>query len=192
MVLTFTGSIRVADAGREDVRTVLVGAVGCNLAWGVVDAAMYLMATFIARARQHLTLNRIRATRDLQEANQAVIDLLPAQVASALTATDLELLRARLSQPSQAAAPRLTRADLMGAGGVFLLVFSSTFPVIVPLIVVRHAQLALALSNAVAVSMLFFLGLSLGRYAGRPGWRIGLGMVLVGLILVGLTIALGG
>ena len=51
MVLTFTGSIRVADAGREDLRAVLAGAIGCNLAWGLVDAAMYLMATFMARAR---------------------------------------------------------------------------------------------------------------------------------------------
>lgn len=37
MVLTFTGSIRVADAGREDVKTLVTGAVGCNLAWGVVE-----------------------------------------------------------------------------------------------------------------------------------------------------------
>ena len=60
MVLTFTGSIRVADAGQEDVRTVLAGAIGCNLAWGVVDAAMYLMATFMARARLLVTLRAIR------------------------------------------------------------------------------------------------------------------------------------
>ena len=56
MVLTFTGSIRVAEAGREDLRAVLVGAIGCNLAWGVVDAAMYLMAAFMARARLVVTL----------------------------------------------------------------------------------------------------------------------------------------
>ena len=40
--------------------------------------------------------------------------------------------------------------------------------------------------------MLFVLGWSLGRYAGRPGWRTGLGMVLIGLVLVGITMALGG
>src|SRR3954468_22739451 len=60
MVLTFTGSIRVAEAGREDLRTVLAGAVGCNLAWGLVDAAMYLMAAFITRARLVAALDRIR------------------------------------------------------------------------------------------------------------------------------------
>ena len=35
MVLTFTGSLSVAEAGRDDVRTMLIGAVGCNVAWGV-------------------------------------------------------------------------------------------------------------------------------------------------------------
>jgi hypothetical protein len=33
MVLTFTGSLSVAEAGRDDVRTMLIGALGCNLAW---------------------------------------------------------------------------------------------------------------------------------------------------------------
>ena len=38
MVLTFTGSLSVAEAGRDDVRTMLIGALGCNLAWGIIDA----------------------------------------------------------------------------------------------------------------------------------------------------------
>ena len=45
---------------------------------------------------------------------------------------------------------------------------------------------------AVAALMLFGTGWSLGRYAGRPGWRAGLGMVAIGVGLVALTVALGG
>ena len=43
MVLTFTGSLRVADAGRVDVRVMLIGAIGCNLVWGIIDGVLYLM-----------------------------------------------------------------------------------------------------------------------------------------------------
>ena len=43
MVLTCTGSLSVAGADRAEVRTMLIGALGCNLAWGIIDAALYLM-----------------------------------------------------------------------------------------------------------------------------------------------------
>ena len=40
MAMTFTGTLGVATAGREDVRVLLVGTIGCNLAWGLVDAVV--------------------------------------------------------------------------------------------------------------------------------------------------------
>ena len=43
MFLTITGSLRVAAAGPEDVDTMLVNALGCNLAWGIIDAVLYCM-----------------------------------------------------------------------------------------------------------------------------------------------------
>ena len=51
MALTFTGSLSVAEAGREEVRTVLIGALGCNLAWGLVDGVMYVVTALVERAR---------------------------------------------------------------------------------------------------------------------------------------------
>jgi hypothetical protein len=37
MVLTFTSSLSVS-AGEADVRAMLVEPLGCNLAWGIIDA----------------------------------------------------------------------------------------------------------------------------------------------------------
>ena len=193
MALTFTGSISVAEAGREDIREVLVGAIGCNLAWGLVDAVMYLMAAFVARARETMTLQALRQVQTSQEAHGLLADLLPPALASVLTGADVETLRQRLvAQPAVSVEARLTGTDFVGATGVFLLVCLSTFPVVVPFMIVSEARPALRLSNAVAVVMLFVLGTMLGRYAGRPGWRTGIAMVVVGLVLVVTTIALGG
>jgi hypothetical protein len=192
MVLTFTGSIRIADAGREDLRTVLAGAIGCNLAWGLVDAAMYLMATFITRARFVAALGAIRGAAEPGAAHRIIDEILPLPLAEALTPSDIEVLRQRLTERLSSTSVTPTRGDFLGAAGVFLLVFLSTFPIIVPLIVVRETRLAMSLSNAVAVLLMFILGWSLGRHAGRPGWRSGLVTVLVGLVLVVVTIALGG
>ena len=49
--LTFTGSLSVAEAGRDDVRTMLIGALGCNLAWGIIDGVLYLMGCLAEKGR---------------------------------------------------------------------------------------------------------------------------------------------
>src|SRR2546430_14850321 len=51
MVLTFTGSLSVAEAGRESIRTMLIGALGCNLAWGIIDGVVYLMGCLAEKGR---------------------------------------------------------------------------------------------------------------------------------------------
>ena len=88
--------------------------------------------------------------------------------------------------------PRLAKHDWLAAFGVFLLVFLSTFPVAIPFLFIHEARLALRVSNAVAIVMLFMAGYAFGRYSGfRPG-RVGLAMVVLGMAMVGITIVFGG
>ena len=44
MVLTFICSLGIATAGNIKIQTMLIGALGCNLAWGIVDGGLYLLA----------------------------------------------------------------------------------------------------------------------------------------------------
>src|SRR5213083_3099067 len=74
MVLTFTCSFSVADAGREQVRTMLLGALGCNLAWGIIDAVFYLMACFSAQGRGILQLRAVRTFVDRSKAYRVIAD----------------------------------------------------------------------------------------------------------------------
>src|SRR5580765_96781 len=60
MVLTFTGSLSVAEAGRDDVRAMLIGALGCNLAWGIIDGVLYLMGCLAEKGRGLLTFHAVR------------------------------------------------------------------------------------------------------------------------------------
>src|SRR3954471_12605246 len=78
MVLTFTGSLSVAEAGREDVRTMLIGALGCNLAWGIIDAVLYLMGCLAEKGRGLLAFRAARKATDPGEAQRLVADALPA------------------------------------------------------------------------------------------------------------------
>src|SRR3954469_16170325 len=69
MVMTFTGSISVAESGQGQIRDTLLGAVGCNLAWGIIDAGMFLMARFTERAHGLMTLKAIREVDDADRAH---------------------------------------------------------------------------------------------------------------------------
>jgi hypothetical protein len=193
MVLTFTGSLSVAEAGREDVRTMLVGALGCNLAWGVIDAVFYLMGCLAERGRSLLTYRAVREATDPERAQRLLADALPPVVASVLEPAELESVRVRLQQlPEPPARARLSGNDARGALGVFLLVFLSTFPVVIPFLVMSDAVPALRVSNTIAVALLFVAGYAFGRITGRRPVAAGIVMVVFGAVLVGLTIALGG
>jgi hypothetical protein len=193
MALSFTGSLNVATAGREDVRTMMLTALGCNLAWGLVDAVMYLVATLTERARNLTLLHHVRSAKDPQEAYASIAEALPGRLSEAIGADGLEDMRRRLAALHQPPArARLGKDDFLGAFGVFLLVVLSTFPVVVPFIFISGMALAMRVSNVVALVMLFIGGYQLGRYAGGIAWRTGLAMAAVGGVLVSIIMALGG
>jgi hypothetical protein len=193
MVLTFTGSLSVYEAGREDVRTMLVGALGCNLAWGVIDAVFYLMGSLAEKGRDAATLQAVREAGDPERARRLVAEALPPAVASVLEPAELEAVRQRLLKlPKPPDRAWLDRNDGRGALAVFLLVFLSTFPVVIPFIVMHDPVPALRVSNAIAVVLLFTAGYAFGRLTGRHPVGMGSAMVVLGATLVGITIALGG
>jgi len=193
MVLTFTGSFSVAEGGREAVRTMLLGALGCNLAWGIIDGVLYLMGCLAERSKGLLALHAVRKATDPQKAQRLIARALPPLVASVLQPAELETMRQRLKdlpEPPQRA--RLGKDEWLGALGVFLLVFLSTLPVVIPFLFMQNAWLALRISNVIAITMLFLTGYAFGRVTGHHPWVIGVSMVILGAILAGLTMALGG
>lgn len=193
MVLTFTGSLSVAEAGRDDVRTMLIGALGCNLAWGIIDGILYLMGCLAEKGRGLLIFRAVRKATNGKEAQRLIANALPPVVSSVLQPAELQAMHERLKQlPEPPERIRLGWNDWLGAVGVFFLVFLSTFPVVIPFTFMRNAGPALRVSNVVAIVMLFLTGYAFGRMTGRRPWLVGISMVVLGSILVSITIALGG
>jgi VIT1/CCC1 family predicted Fe2+/Mn2+ transporter len=193
MVLTFTGSLSVTAAGREDIHAMLIGALGCNIAWGVIDGVFYLMGCLAERGRDQATYRAVLQATSPIEARRLIADVLPPVLASAIAPAEFDRIRQRLvdvGAPPEVA--RLTGADWRGAVAVFLLVFLSTLPVTVPFIVLENPMAAIRASNAVAIVMLFAAGVAYGRVVERSRWMLGIAMVLLGAGLVAFTIVLGG
>ncbi len=193
MAMTFIGSLSVATAGREEVRTMMITALGCNLAWGLADAVMYLVRTVTERTRNRVLLARLRGGSDAVAGQALVADALPPRIAAAAGTDGLELLRRRLvEQPAPPVQSHLGLDDFKGALGVFLLVVLATFPVVVPFMLFDQAAPAVRVSNFVALGMLFLSGWILARHAGGSRWRGGAAMAVVGAVLMAAIMALGG
>jgi hypothetical protein len=193
MVLTFTCSLNVAEAGRGDVRTMLLGALGCNLAWGIIDAVMYLMACLSEKGHNIALLRALRLTSDPDEGRRIIASAVPQLLVSVLPLGEFEVMRQKLNQlPDLPPRPSFTRDDWRGALGVFLLVFVSTFPPVIPFLFITRVRLAVRISNAIALVLLVLTGYAYGNYAGHRPWGWALSMVLIGGAMVGLAIALGG
>jgi len=192
MALTFTCTLGVATADDIAVRTMLFAALGCNLAWGIIDGGVYLLTRLNERGRSVMHWRALRDAPNVAAGQRIIADALPPLLMSVLAPTQLETMRQKLSELAEPARPQLTRDDWLGAIGICLLSFLSTFPIVIPFILIDDARLALRVSNAIAIVMLFLCGFAFGRCAGFRPIGMGLAMVGLGCALVAVAIALGG
>jgi hypothetical protein len=193
MALTFTGAVSVAESGREQIRTMFVAALGCNLAWGLVDAVMYLVRTVTDRGRSITLIRSVRAAPDAETGRRLIEGSLSRVVSGLVSSAEIEAMRGRIVALSTVPdRPALNRDDALAALAIFLIVVASTFPVVLPFLLMQDVASAKNWSRAIALAMLFFGGLALGRYAGYGSWKVGLMMAGLGTALVLAINALGG
>ncbi len=192
MAVTIVGSLSIATAGKDEVRTVMMAALGCNLAWGLVDAVMYVVRTATARARNR-ALGRTIAGSDPDTARRMIAKALPPPVARIAGTEELEGMRARLVALPDDDRGLVRPRDLLEAFGIFLMVVIATFPVVIPFLLLADAGTAMHLSQAITLAMLFLAGSGLARYAGyRRPFYTGVAMAVFGAILIAVVKALGG
>lgn len=193
MVLTFTGAISAANSGRQEVIELLWAALGCNVAWGLVDAIMYLMNTLLERGHAFTVFKKMAGTKNDEAAREIVKEEIHPLFSALLENNELDQLSARLKQlPTPTKENLLTNRDFVAAIQIFLLVFLSTFPVALPFAIFDEVNIAMRASNGVALFLLFIAGYKLAGYAGFRPIITALIYTAIGVTLVIFTIALGG
>ena len=191
MALTLTGALSVTDVTERETRALFVSTLGCNVAWGLVDAVMYVLNAVLGRGRRFLLA---RSLRDGTDISAVLSEIFPAPVVEGLTAGEIERIRTRIAsaQLDLREPARIRGEDLLGAVGVFLLVVASTFPVALPYLLTHDLALAKMISRGLALTLLFLTGYAVGRYSGLRPVRVGLAMLATGAVLVAAVTALGG
>jgi VIT1/CCC1 family predicted Fe2+/Mn2+ transporter len=192
--VTLTAALHVPE-GEAGVRQLLYAALGCNIAWGIIDGIMYVMNCMTARAEKARLIEAIQHAPDTRAALDIVRSEIEPRFETLTGSENREVLcRSILAYLAHGEAPtiRLTRDDLYGAIACFWLVFLSCLPVAVPFLIFSEPIRALRVSNVLLVAMLFFVGHTWAQYAHTNRLVAGLVMVAIGLALVGVAILLGG
>ncbi len=197
MTLTFTlgAGLIIEDEGRAGARELLIAVIGCNVAWGIIDGALFLVGQLFDRGRLQRLGRAIRRTNEQSAAVALVAAELNPLLGTVLSPREATALYGRIadnvSHRPEVDAP-ITRDDWLGAVVSFVLVVVSSIPAAIPFMLIDDARLALRVSNAVLVALLFFTGFWWARYTIAKPWVAGLGFLVVGIVLVVAAIALGG
>ena len=194
MALGITGAARLGIEANDN-RSLFIAVLGCNIAWGIVDGAMFVLGRLFERGRQARLVGAVRAAGDDAAALRIVAHEIDARLEALTTGEEREqvhrciLALARRTQPRPV---RVSGDDVLGGIAAALVVFLATVPIVVPFLVVPDANLATRLSNATGLVLLFGLGYLWAKFTGANPLRTGFGVAAVGVVLVVVTIALGG
>jgi VIT1/CCC1 family predicted Fe2+/Mn2+ transporter len=173
----------------------LVGILGCNLAWGVIDGVLYVLRQVFERGRFRRMGVNLRQMTSAEGARQMVAD----EFDETLVPVVDEPARQRLYQSivehvrSASAMPnRVRRQELMGGLAAGWLIFACSFPAVLPFLFLDDPRVALRVSNSILLGLLFFVGWRAARHTLAKPWIAGIAFLLVGVLLVAVAIPLGG
>ena len=197
MTLTFTlGADLVIEAqGREGARQMVIGILGCNLAWGLIDAVLYVLGCAFERGRLRRVGYEVHAAPSPLRARQLVAAELDELLVPLTDLRQRDSLYAAIVQRVKTGpiVPQpVTRNDLLGGLESGLLVFACSLPAVLPFLVFDEPRLALRVSNTILLALLYYLGYRHARHTLAKPWIAGLVFLLAGLFLVAVAIELGG
>lgn len=196
MTLGFTlGAGLIVERGKDAITRMLLGILGCNVTWGLVDSAMYIISSMFDRSRKARLLQSIQESASDEEALAIVgQELDPSLEPFATQAERRHLYESVLMRLKNVAPQRnhLQRKDIYGAVATFWLVFLFSIPAVAPFLIFTDRFLALRVSDLLLLSMLFLVGYHMGRVLHTNPWTLGSIVFLVGLVLVAIVVTLGG
>ena len=196
MSLTLTAGARLLPEGQAVDATGLAAAlVGCNVAWGIIDAVFYLLGTRFNRNRRVQFVSKLRATADEAQAFEAIREEFGLEGEPSMREEDrVAFYRSLLQMLRHAGTARghLLGDDFVAAFLVVILVSATAIPAALPLLLLDDGYGALRIANILQIGLLFLVGYGWADHSGASPWRTGLMIALLGVGLVLVSVALGG
>ena len=194
LALSFTlGGSLIVRGGPDATRKMLLGVLGCNVAWGIIDGTTCFMSRMYERRRKARLHAAVRASNGGEDAAALVADEMNEELAGLTSPADLTHFYRQVAAHLSHLAPepvRLAKEDVYRALLTFGLMCGTTLPAILPFLLLRDLDVALRLSNLLLLAVLFLTGYRWGRITRSRPWLVGLAVLLVGRIMVGVAMLL--
>jgi hypothetical protein len=204
IVMTFTMAFRAFDSSvasnveavaTAGVTQLFIAAIGCTIAWGLIDGVIYVLTSVADRGAKQRMITAIQQAPDDAAAAAAVATHLDASLEPVTSDEERARLYHDIVAQLRDNEPRrvgVKREDVYGAVALFLLALVATLPVVIPLLFISDPFVALRASNLIAIVMLFIAGYRWAKHAGgKPLW-FGFLTAGIGVVLVLVAIPLGG
>ena len=196
MALTMTAGARlVADPATLNAGELAVALVGCNVAWGFIDAVFYLVGSLFNRNRRFELVRRLKATTDDAEAIALIRDEFGLDGEPPMRDQDKAVFYRSMLEMLRHAGKKRARfmpSEFAAAAIIFVLVSLTAVPGLVPLALMSDVSLALRLANGLQVLLLFYVGYKWSHYSGSNPWRGAAIIGVMGVVLVLVSVVLGG
>jgi VIT1/CCC1 family predicted Fe2+/Mn2+ transporter len=196
MALTVTSSLRIALGTSSSARvTIATTTLGNNLAWGLVDAVMYLLVIVFERHRERQLVEKIKRAKNKSTALNAVRRDLKDTLVEVMPKTAREHVYEHIAEVLERSKPKkvkLTQKDILGALWSFALVFSVAIPIVIPYLIFPTRAEMIYASDIIATSLLFLVGYMWAHYTNWNKVLTGLIFVLIGVVISVVTVVLGG
>jgi VIT1/CCC1 family predicted Fe2+/Mn2+ transporter len=194
MVTVVSGMVNVEASGYENIGFVLfVVSLGVNITWGIIDGATSVYGGLVDKAEEDRLVNLLRSDRGNQENREKTTEILEGTIVRSASEED----RSRVVDMIGAGAPEkigiysASMDDFKMFLAIFLMDFTTVFPVIIPFYVIKDNQSALFWSHFIAVLLFVIIGMAWARYLNKNMLKVGLALGIIALITIAVTYYFG-
>jgi VIT1/CCC1 family predicted Fe2+/Mn2+ transporter len=195
LVLTVISAIEITiSRDQQTSSTLLFAALGTSVAWGMVDAVVYVLTGLHERNHHVRVVSRVKK-RPKIDAIRQIEDELEDSLIGVLDIEERDRIVEQVYSTMHNATPKrqgVTKDDVLGGIASFFISFIIVLPPMIPFILNLPLDYAIRLSNFIAVAMLFIVGYVSGGMGGMNRVRWALTITVLGVVIVLVTILLGG
>lgn len=194
MVTVVSGMVNVEASGYENIGLVLLFvSLGVNITWGIIDGATSVYGGLVDMAEEDRLVNSLRTHKGNQINRKITADILGGTIVRRLDEDDqskvIDMLEA--GTPEKIGVYGASMDDFKMFLAIFLMDFTTVFPVIIPFYVIEDHQSALFWSHFIAILLFVIIGMVWARYLNKNMLKAGLALGIIAMGTIAVTYYFG-